>query len=112
MKITRKFILGSAFEHAWKALGFQDEDLRRLQHELLKNPKSGDVIRGTGRLRKMRFAYVDRGKSGSTRVCYVDFEEKQILYLLAIFAKNEQENLSKAECNILKKKIDMLEKQL
>lgn len=112
MKITRKFILGTAFEHSWKALGFKDEDLRRLQHELLKNPKAGDVIRGTGRLRKIRFAFENQGKSGSTRVCYVDFEAKEIVYLLAVFAKNEQENLSKAERNELKKKIDMLEKCL
>ena len=112
MKITRKFIMGSAFEHTWKDLGFNDDDLRRLQHDLLKNPKAGDVIRGTGRLRKIRFAYENRGKSGSTRVCYVDFEAKEVVYLLAAFAKNEQENLSKAERNALKKKIDALEKCL
>ena len=75
----------------------------------LKRPKGGEVIRGTGRLRKMRFAFDDRGKSGSTRVCYVDFVVKEVIYLLAVFAKNEQENLSKAERNILKKKIDILE---
>ncbi len=112
MIITRICILGSAFELSWKALGFQDNDLRRLQHDLLENPKAGDVIRGTGRLRKYLFAFKRRGKSGSTRVCYVDFEEKQTVYLLAVFAKNEQENLSKSERNILKKKIDILEKSL
>ena len=104
LKITRKFVLGSAFEKAWKSLGFKDEDLRRLQKELLQNPKVGDVIRGTGRLRKMRFAFEHRGKSGSTRICYVDFEVKEVIYLLAVFAKNEQENLTKEERNILKKK--------
>ena len=46
------------------------------------------------------------------RVCYVDFEEFSIIYLLAIFEKNDQENLSRAECNILKKKIELLEKSL
>ena len=81
LKITRKFVLGSAFEKAWKSLGFKDEDLRRLQKELLQNPKVGDVIRGTGRLRKMRFAFEHRGKSGSTRICYVDFEVKEVIYL-------------------------------
>ena len=39
----------------------------------------------------------------------VDFESKEIIYLLAAFAKNEKENLSKAERNILTKKIDLLE---
>ena len=62
-------------------------------------------------MRKLRFAYENRGKSGSSRVCYVDFEDKEIIYLLAMFSKNQQENLTKAECNILKKKIDMLEKK-
>ena len=89
-----------------------DDDLRRLQKELLQNPKTGDVIRGTGRLRKMRFAFEHRGKSGSTRVCYVDFEIKEVIYLLAVFAKNEQENLTKEERNILKKKIDILENMI
>lgn len=111
MKIIRKFVLGTAFEYSWKSLGFKDDD-RRLQHELLKNPKAGDVICGTGRLRKIRFAFENQGKSGSTRVCYVDFEAKEIVYLLAVFAKNEQENLSKAERNELKKKIEILEKCL
>ena len=89
-----------------------DDDLRRLQKELLQNPKTGDVIRGTGRLRKMRFAFEHRGKSGSTRVCYVDFEIKEVIYFLAVFAKNEQENLTKEERNILKKKIDILENMI
>lgn len=57
----------------------------------------------------MRFAFEHRGKSGSTRICYVDFEVKEVIYLLAVFAKNEQENLTKEERNILKKKIDILE---
>ncbi|MBR1761356.1 MAG: type II toxin-antitoxin system RelE/ParE family toxin [Schwartzia sp.] len=112
MKITRKFILGSAFERGWKALGLQDNDLRRLQQSLLENPKLGDVIQGTGRLRKCRFAFEHRGKSGSARVCYIDFEKQETLYLLAVFAKKEQENLSQAERNALKKQISRLEEYL
>ncbi|WP_294155203.1 type II toxin-antitoxin system RelE/ParE family toxin [uncultured Selenomonas sp.] len=108
-KLTRQFILGTAFERGWKELGLTDEDLRRLQRELLQNPKAGDVMRGTGRLRKMRFSFEHQGKSGSTRVCYVDFEVQEAIYLLAVFAKNQKENLSKAERNLLKKKIDILE---
>lgn len=109
LKITRKFILGTAFDKAWKNLGLADADLRRLQKELLQNPKAGDVIRGTGHLRKMRFAFEHRGKSGSLRVCYIDFEGKEVIYLLAVFAKNEQENLTKEERNVLRKKIAVLE---
>ena len=91
---------------------FNDEDLRRLENQLLQNPKIGAVIRGTGKMRKMRFAFEGRGKSGSTRVCYVDFEIKETIYLLAVFAKNELENLTKEERNHLKKQIDILESNL
>ena len=77
-----------------------------------KNPKVGKVIRGTERMRKMRFTFKGRGKSGSTRVCYVDFEIKETIFLLAVFAKNELENLSQSERNILKKQIDILESNL
>lgn len=112
LKLTRQCIHGTAFERGWKELGLTDEDLRRLQHELLQNPKVGDVMRGTGRLRKMRFSFEHHGKSGSTRICYVDFEVQEIIYLLAVFAKNEKENLSKAERNCLKKKMDILETSL
>lgn len=60
----------------------------------------------------MRFAFEGRGKSGSTRVYYVDFEIKETIYLLAVFAKNELENLTKEERNHLKKQIDILESNL
>ena len=112
LEIKRMFIQATIFSRTWKNLGFDDEDLRRLELELLRNPKVGEVMKGTGRLRKIRFAFQNQGKSGSVRVCYVDFEEKEILYLFAVFAKNEQENLSPAERNILKKKIEILKKNL
>lgn len=86
------FIHATAFSRAWKNFGFNDEDLRKLELTLLKNPKVGDVMQGTRRLRKVRFAFQNQGKSDSVRVCYADFEEKGILYLFAVFAKNEQEN--------------------
>lgn len=112
MIIKRTFIQTSAFTKSWKELDFNDSDLRRLENELLQNPKVGNVIRGTGRLRKMRFAFEGRGKSGSTRVCYVDFEIKETIFLLAVFAKNEIENLSMEERLKLKHQIDILEDNL
>ena len=113
LNITREFIQTIVFSKAWKELGFNEtDDLKRLELELLQNPKVGNVIRGTGRMRKMRFAFEGRGKSGSVRVCYVDFEIKEKIYLLTVFAKNELENLSLMERNKLKKQIDLLEKYL
>ncbi|WP_294024314.1 hypothetical protein [uncultured Megasphaera sp.] len=80
MEIKRTLIQTRPFTRSWAALGFNDEDLQRLENQLLQNPKIGAVIRGTGKMRKMRFAFEGRGKSGSTRVCYVDFEIKETIY--------------------------------
>ena len=69
--MTRTFIQTAEFSKCWDYLGLDDDDLRRLEYEILSNPKAGPVIRGTGKLRKMRFAFDGRGKSRSARVCYV-----------------------------------------
>ena len=109
-KIQREFIHGKKFDEQWQALGLDDDDLKDLQNILLKNPKIGAVIQGTGRLRKMRYAFKNRGKSHSARVCYVDFEIYGKIFLVMVFAKNEMENLSQAEKNSIKILIERLEK--
>lgn len=89
-----------------------DADLRRLQLELLSDPKVGAVMRGTGGVRKMRFAFKYQGKSGSIRVIYVDFEVYEKIYLLTAYTKNEKDNLSQKERNEIKELITVLENQL
>lgn len=78
--MKRSFIELPIFKSRWEALGLNEEDLLRLQIELLADLKAGDVMQGTGGVRKMRFAFEHRGKSGGVRVIYVDFEvyEKNI----------------------------------
>ena len=106
--MTRTFIQTTEFERNWKELGFTDDDLRRLELEILKNPKTGAVMQGTGGLRKMRFAFEGIGKSGSVRVCYVDFVIHETVYLITVYPKNKKDNLSKAERNEIKKLIELL----
>lgn len=110
MKIIREFIHGKKFDEQWRTLGLSDNHLKELQTMLLENPKQGAVIRGTGRLRKTRFDYGNRGKSHCARVCYVDFELQGKIFLIMVFAKNEMGNLSPAERNNIKKFIDELER--
>lgn len=110
--MTRTFIQTSEFTKNWKALGLTDDDLRRLELELLKNPNAGAVMRGTGGLRKMRFAFEGMGKSGSSRVCYVDFVIYETIYLITVYPKNKKDNLSREERNEIKKLIQLLEASL
>lgn len=60
----------------------------------------------------MRFALENRGKSGSTRVCYVDFTVLEAVYLVTTYPKSEKENLSKEERNNIRRMINVLEESL
>ena len=64
-------------------------------------PKAGDLIQGTGGIRKLRWARDARGKSGGVRVIYYFHSERIPLYLLTVFGKNEKANLTAAERNAL-----------
>jgi len=107
--MTREFIMLPEFDKQWTALGFTDKELKALQEELTFNPSKGDLIKGTGGLRKIRVAFENRGKSGSARVCYVDFAIYERIYLITAYQKNEKENLSNEERNSIKNMIKMLE---
>ena len=61
--MIRKFITLPSFDVKWKGLGLDEDDKSRLEQELLANPKIGPVMQGTGGVRKMRFAFRDRGKA-------------------------------------------------
>ena len=110
--MTRSFIELPLFRSKWEGLGLTDADLRRLQVELLADPKVGAVMQGTGGVRKMRFAFEHQGKSGGIRVIYIDFEVYEKIYLLTAYTKNEKDNLSKEERNEIRKLITVLENQL
>lgn len=110
--MTREFVELPIFQKKWELLGLTDKDLKRLEEELVADPKTGDVMQGTGGVRKMRFAFEHRGKSGSIRVIYVDFEVYEKIYLITAYSKNEKDNLTKDERNEIKQLIKILESQL
>jgi len=110
--MTRTFIQTKEFSKNWEELGYSDEDLRRLELEIMKNPKAGEVIPETGKLRKLRFTAINKGKSGGVRVCYVDFRVYDTIYLITVYAKKEKENLSMRECHNIRNAIRLLEKSL
>jgi len=79
---------------------------------LAANPKSGDLLQGTGGVRKLRWARGGRGKSGGVRVVYYFHSGAMPLYLLTVFGKNERANLSQAERNELAGIVGILKKLL
>ncbi|HVJ82182.1 MAG TPA: addiction module toxin RelE [Planctomycetia bacterium] len=92
--MTLRFVWERSFERDWRALGFDAEDLRALEIEILRNPKRWPVIKGCNGVRKLRFARPGAGKSGGCRVCYVHFERWNTACVLIVYPKNVREDLT------------------
>nr|WP_220269743.1 type II toxin-antitoxin system RelE/ParE family toxin [Marinobacter nauticus] len=84
-----------------------DDELRQLQHELIADPEKGDLIKGTGGLRKVRMALGTRGKSGGARVIYF-LATREIIYLILAYPKSQKDSLTDEE----KRKLKALTQQL
>ena len=75
---------------------------------LSEHPKAGDIMEGTGGIRKLRWSRGNKGKSGGVRIIDYYHDERIPLYLLTMFGKNERTNLSKSDRNSLAKLVDIL----
>jgi len=95
------FIESSIFEK-FRDTYINEEEFRLFQADLMANPKQGDVIQGTGGLRKVRIAGRGKGKRGGSRVIYYYFDEKRRFYLLTIYGKNEMSDLNAEQKKQLK----------
>lgn len=79
-----------------------DDEYKELQEALVIRPDRGAVIKNGGGLRKIRWALEGRGKSGGVRVIYYWMTEDDQIYMLFVFPKNAQENLSDAQTKQLR----------
>ena len=75
---------------------------------LAARPRAGDLIPGTGGVRKLRWARGGRGKSAGVRAIYYFHSDAMPLYLLTVFGKNERADLTAAERNELARLAAML----
>jgi hypothetical protein len=66
---------------------------------LARNPLSGDLIPGTGGVRKLRWALEGRGKRGGARVVYYYHNDAMPIFALTAYAKNERADISQADRN-------------
>lgn len=109
--MKRTFLEVPSFTKKWQELGLTDENLRELENILLEDPKTGDVIKGTGGIRKIRIPMKGNGKRGGGRVIYVDIEIKECIYLLNVYAKNEQIDLKESQKAELKDMVTTLKEE-
>lgn len=83
-----------------------DDTYRLLQIRLMASPNAGDLIEGTGGLRKVGVAAGGSGKRGGCRVIYYHFTHASQIAMLYIYPKNEQADLTTEQRKALKNIID------
>ena len=83
-----------------------DDDVLELMIRLLEHPEAGDVIPGSGGLRKIRVASSGRGKRGGARVIYCWFVDDQVIEFLSVYPKNRKSNLTADDLKKLRKLIE------
>ena len=87
-----------------------DDEYRSFQQMLLDDPTKGDVIQGTGGLRKVRYSQPNRGKGsrGGVRVIYYWWLDEDLFYLFTIYNKGEMSDLSQDQKKQLKKLLEVI----
>jgi len=83
-----------------------DDEYSVLQKHMVENPNSGDVIQGTGGIRKLRWRLDRKGKRGGVRVIYYHADAHDQLRMLLVYKKGEADDLTAAEKKALKKIVD------
>ena len=79
-----------------------DEDYSDLQQFLVSQPDAGDLIQGTGGLRKVRWVTAGKGKRGGSRVIYFHASKQRQIRMLLIYRKGIKDDLSAAEKKVLR----------
>jgi len=80
-----------------------DEEYAGLQQHLVSQPDAGDVIAGTGGLRKVRWSAAGKGKRGGTRVIYYHVVSQAQIRMILIYRKGIKDDLTPREKLVLRK---------
>lgn len=78
-----------------------DDEYRALQTSLLLRPEQGPLIPGSGGLRKVRWGAGGRGKRGGLRVIYFWAKDESVCYMLFLYRKSDQGDLTKTQVQVL-----------
>ena len=110
MELT--FLYSPGFAREWDRQRLNDLDLQALEQTIAKAADAAPVTRGTGGLRKIRFAPPSRhtGKSGATRVGFAYFRSKAAIIVVAMFSKNDASNFTAAQRSEIAKWLKQIER--
>lgn len=83
-----------------------DEEYRLLQIAIIQHPESGDIIPGSGGLRKKRWSLGGKGKRSGTRTIYYWAVARDLVLMLLIYSKNEKDDLTADQLKVLRRIIE------
>ena len=83
-----------------------DEEREEFAVFISLNPTSGSVVKGSGGVRKIRWARSGSGKSGGVRVIYYNMVEDEEVWLLTLHAKNERSTIPAHQLKLIKEAIE------
>jgi len=86
------FIESPAFERV-RTVYLDDDEYADLQQFMMRNPEAGNMVRGSGGVRKLRWRRPGGGKRGGLRVIYFVCYQPNEFWMLALYAKARQENV-------------------
>ena len=115
--MKRKFVESRNFSSDRKQLErageLVHEDIVSLEQRILADPQAGDLVPGTGGLRKIRMGQrsVGRGKRGGARVYYLDLPGRGVTHLVALFGKREKADLLPDERRLIASMMEQLKKE-
>jgi mRNA-degrading endonuclease RelE of RelBE toxin-antitoxin system len=82
------------------------DQYRELQEHLIENPAIGNLIQGSGGLRKIRWKIAGRGKRGGVRVIYYWAVSADQIRMLYVYSKTDQEDLTKDQLKVLRQLVE------
>ncbi len=109
------FVYLDEFHDDWQELYCNDQDeltLWALEMLIMSDPLAGDLVKGTGGMRKLRFGSGHVGKRGANRICYAYFHEHHMVLMILAYGKNRQSDLSAVECSGIKEYLEQIQNWL
>jgi hypothetical protein len=83
-----------------------DEHYRKLQAHLTEHPDDGAIIQDSGGLRKIRWAVKNQGKRGGVRVIYYWVVNLDLIYMIYVYSKTDQDDLTSRQLKALRKIVE------
>jgi hypothetical protein len=83
-----------------------DDEYGELQRALISNPQAGDVVPGSGGVRKLRWRGSGRGKRGGYRVIYFARLAQGVIWMLTLYPKNVADNIPAHVLRQIRKEVE------